>query len=117
VDVSVVPFIEFGFRPLIRHFYQVYLRIQLGIEALNDARHNEAVDYFTFAVSSDVLSNGLVIHPEYEIFVIVRLYRSTPNVFHAQLRTLYSYLGGTWRPCGKLHTRICATHFFRLINW
>ena len=116
VEVSVVPLIEFGFRPLIRHLHQVYLRIQLGIEALNDARHNEAADHFTFAVSSGVLSNGEVIHSEYEIFVIVRSYRSTPNVFRAQLWTLYSYLGGTLRPCGKLHTRICAMHCFRLIN-
>jgi len=54
--------------------HQAYLRVQLGIEALNDARHDEAADHFTAAVKPDVLSNlnKQVIYSEYQIFMIVR---------------------------------------------
>jgi len=61
--------------------YQAYLRIQLGINALNGARYNEAADHFTTAINTGVLSPELAIHTRYEIFGIVRLYRFTGNAF------------------------------------
>jgi len=65
--------------------HQAYLRIQLGIKALNDAHYNEATEQFTVAINSGVLSNEGLDHSQYEIFVIVRSYYSSKNAFHAQL--------------------------------
>jgi hypothetical protein len=75
---------------------------------LDDARHKEAAEYFTAAIS--VLSSERTIHSKYEIFVVVRSYGSTENVFHAQLRALCSSSGGTFSPCGKVPTRNGAMH-------
>ncbi|KAG2359619.1 hypothetical protein BDR07DRAFT_1378581 [Suillus spraguei] len=41
--------------PLARRVVETYLRVQLGINALDGARHDEAVDHFTAAVNSGAL--------------------------------------------------------------
>ena len=100
------------------HFtHQAYLLVQMGINASNDARHSEAADHFTAAMSTGVLSSKLEIHTKYEVFVVVCSYDLTENAFHAQLRLLCSSLGGTSSPCGKLETRIGAMHSFGRVDW
>ncbi|KAG2364271.1 heterokaryon incompatibility protein-domain-containing protein [Suillus spraguei] len=50
---------------------EAYLNVQLGITALNDARHSEAVDYFTVATNTDAFSSKPAIHSIYEdLFVL-----------------------------------------------
>jgi len=56
----------------------------MGINALDDARYNEAADHFTAAIDNGILPNEQVIHSKYEIFIIVRSYDSTGNDFHVQ---------------------------------
>jgi len=100
------------------HFtHQAYLLVQMGINASNDARHSEAADHFTAAISTGVLSSKWEIHSQYEVFVVVCSYDSTQNAFHAQLRALCSSLDGTLSHCGKLETRIGAMHFFMRADW
>ncbi|KAG2337645.1 TPR-like protein, partial [Suillus weaverae] len=53
-------------------FVEAYLRIQLGIEALDGARHDEAADHFTAAVNSGAFSSRSPIHFMYEDLVVVR---------------------------------------------
>jgi len=114
VEVSIIG----SFRLLVPiHFHQAYLLVELGIKALNVARHDEAAGHFNDAIHSGVLSNERGIYSEYEIFIIVCSYPSDEhNVFHAQLWALYSCSGGTSRPCGKLHISIGATHCFRQVS-
>jgi len=96
---------------------KVYLRIQLGIKAFNDARHNEAVEQFTAAINSSVLSNEGLNYSDYDIFVIVRSYSfNKHDRFHTQLWSLYSCSGGTSHPRCKLHTRFDATHSFEWVS-
>jgi hypothetical protein len=52
--------------------YQVYLCVQQGINAFDDACYNDAVDHFTAAINSGAFSSDQVIHLKYEIFVVVR---------------------------------------------
>ncbi|KAG2367935.1 hypothetical protein BDR07DRAFT_1478513 [Suillus spraguei] len=49
---------------------QAYLRVQLGIKALDDARHDEAVDHFTAALNTSDPSSKLDIHEMYEDLVV-----------------------------------------------
>ena len=85
------------------HFtHQAYLLVQMGVNASNDARHSEAADHFTAAITTGILSSKWEIHSKYEVFVVVCSYDSTENAFDAQLRALCSSLGGTSSPCGKL---------------
>jgi len=115
VEVSITGFFPLSI-PIL--FHQTYLRIQLGIKALNDARHDEAAGHFTDAINSGVLSNESGINPKYEVFVVVRSYLSDEHdTFHAQLWALYSCSGGTSHPRGKLHTRIGAKHSFGRVSW
>jgi hypothetical protein len=51
--------------------HQAYLRVQLGVNALSDARHNEAAGHFTAAFDTGALSSELAIHPKYDVFVVV----------------------------------------------
>jgi len=51
---------------------QGYLHVQLGIDALENACHNEAVDHFTAAINSGPFSPEQAIHLKYEVFVVVR---------------------------------------------
>jgi len=96
---------------------KVYLRIQLGIKAFNDARHNEAVEQFTAAINSSVLSNEGLIYSDYEIFVIVRSYSSNKHDrFHTQLWSSYSCSGGISHPRCMMHTSIGATHSFEWVS-
>jgi hypothetical protein len=88
----------------------------MGIKASNNALHNEAADHFTAAISTGVLSSKWEIHSKYEVFVLVCSYDSAENAFHAQLRALCSFLGGTSSPCGKLQTRIGAMHSFERVD-
>ncbi|KAG2053742.1 WD40 repeat-like protein [Suillus hirtellus] len=50
---------------------EAYLHLQLGMNALDDARHNEAADHFAAAVNTIVFSSILAIHSRYDIFVVV----------------------------------------------
>jgi len=77
---------------------------------LDDARHEEAADHFTAAINTGVLSSERATHSKYEIFVVVRSYGSTENVFYAQMCALCSSSGGTFNPCGKVPTRNGAVH-------
>jgi hypothetical protein len=51
--------------------HQAYLHVQLGINAMNDARHDHATDHFTAAVNSSALSPTLTIQPVCEDFLVV----------------------------------------------
>jgi hypothetical protein len=51
--------------------HQTYLRVQLGIDAFDGGRHDEAADHFTAAVNSDAFSSQ-IIHQLYDDFVVVR---------------------------------------------
>jgi hypothetical protein len=53
--------------------HQTYLRIQLGIDAFDGARHNEAADHFTAAVNSTAFSSKFI-HRTYEDLTVVRQY-------------------------------------------
>ncbi|KAG2153443.1 uncharacterized protein EDB93DRAFT_1248716 [Suillus bovinus] len=48
-----------------------YLHVQLGMNALDDARHNEAADHFTTAVNSITFSSKSAIYSRYDIFVVL----------------------------------------------
>ncbi|KAG0705636.1 hypothetical protein DFH29DRAFT_996722 [Suillus ampliporus] len=51
---------------------EAYLCLQLGINAMNDARHDEAADHFTAAVnSSSDFSSTMAIHSTYEDLVVL----------------------------------------------
>ncbi|KAG2339547.1 hypothetical protein BDR05DRAFT_991937 [Suillus weaverae] len=50
---------------------EAYLHVQLGINALNGARYDEATDYFTAAVKSSTFSSNLDIHLIYEDLVML----------------------------------------------
>ncbi|OAX34763.1 hypothetical protein K503DRAFT_868710 [Rhizopogon vinicolor AM-OR11-026] len=53
------------------HLVEAYLHVQLGVNALNDAHHNEAVDHFTAAINTGILSSQQAIHSQYEVFVVL----------------------------------------------
>ncbi|KAG2355810.1 hypothetical protein BDR07DRAFT_1492731 [Suillus spraguei] len=53
------------------HIVKAYLRVQLGLRALDRARHNEAADHFTAAVNSSNLSSKSDIHQIYEDLVVL----------------------------------------------
>ncbi|KAG1786305.1 quinon protein alcohol dehydrogenase-like superfamily [Suillus plorans] len=50
---------------------EAYLHVQLGINALDDARHNEAADHFTTAVNTIDFSSMSAIHSGYDVFVVL----------------------------------------------
>jgi hypothetical protein len=52
---------------------QAYLRVQLGIDAFNGARHDEAADHFTAAVNSTAFSSKFI-YQIYEDLTVVRQY-------------------------------------------
>jgi hypothetical protein len=56
--------------------HQAYLRIQLGIDAFDGARHDDAADHFTAAINSSAFSSKLKLnfHLLYEDLVVVRQY-------------------------------------------
>jgi hypothetical protein len=51
---------------------QAYLNFQLGSNALNDARHSEAADYFAVAINTDTLSSKQDTHFIWEDLTMVR---------------------------------------------
>ncbi|KAG2346823.1 WD40 repeat-like protein [Suillus weaverae] len=53
------------------HVVQAYLRVQLGIKALDGTRYDEAADHFTAALNSSNLSSKLDIHEVYEDLVVL----------------------------------------------
>ncbi|KAG2356044.1 hypothetical protein BDR07DRAFT_1424294, partial [Suillus spraguei] len=53
------------------HIVQTYLRVQLGIKASDDARHDEAAEHFTAAVNCSALSSASDIHDIYEDLVVL----------------------------------------------
>ncbi|KAG2362679.1 hypothetical protein BDR07DRAFT_1376328 [Suillus spraguei] len=53
------------------YIVQAYLRVQLRIKALTDARHDEAVDQFITAVNSSNFSSRSPIHLIYEDLVVL----------------------------------------------
>ncbi|KAG1790421.1 uncharacterized protein HD556DRAFT_1446150 [Suillus plorans] len=53
------------------HIVEAYLCVQLGLKALDDARHDEAADHFTAALNSDALSSESDIHDIYEDLVVL----------------------------------------------
>ncbi|KIK40843.1 hypothetical protein CY34DRAFT_243313 [Suillus luteus UH-Slu-Lm8-n1] len=52
------------------HVVETYFNIQLGITALNDAHHDEAVGHFTAATCSSALSSAGAIDSMYKDFVV-----------------------------------------------
>lgn len=50
---------------------EAYLHVQLGINALNGTRYDEAADHFTAAVNSSTFSSNLDIHIIYEDLVVL----------------------------------------------
>jgi hypothetical protein len=50
---------------------QAYLHVQVGMNALDDERYNEAADHFTAAVNTISFSSMLGIHSQYDVFVVV----------------------------------------------
>ena len=60
--------------------HQAYLRVQLGIDAFDGARHDDAADHFTAAVNSTAFSSK-IIHQTYEDLTVVRQYYAYIMVF------------------------------------
>ncbi|KAG2345924.1 WD40 repeat-like protein [Suillus weaverae] len=56
--------------PLTRRVVETYLRVQLGINAFDRARHDEAADHFTVAVNSGTFSSKYI-HEIYEEFTML----------------------------------------------
>ncbi|OAX35520.1 hypothetical protein K503DRAFT_802760 [Rhizopogon vinicolor AM-OR11-026] len=50
---------------------EAYLHVQLGNNALDELRHNKAVDHFTAAINSGAFSSEQAIHSKYEDFVVL----------------------------------------------
>ncbi|KAG2361233.1 hypothetical protein BDR07DRAFT_1610267 [Suillus spraguei] len=50
---------------------EAYLHVQVGMNALDDARHNEAADHFTSAVNTIRFSSMSAIHSKYDVFVVL----------------------------------------------
>jgi len=70
VEVSIMPAsLSVIFLNFILH--QAYLHVQLGIHALDGARHNKAAYHFTAAVNASALASKLDIHYLCEDFVVV----------------------------------------------
>ncbi|KAG2356768.1 hypothetical protein BDR07DRAFT_1491520 [Suillus spraguei] len=57
--------------PLARRVVETYLHVQLGINALHGARHDDAANYFTVAVNSTTFSSK-TIHLMYDDLTVVR---------------------------------------------
>ncbi|KAG2147843.1 uncharacterized protein EDB93DRAFT_1250352 [Suillus bovinus] len=53
------------------HIVEAYLRVQLGLKALDGARHDEAAEHFTAALDSSNLSSKSDIHEIYEDLVVL----------------------------------------------
>jgi hypothetical protein len=60
--------------------HQAYLRVQLGINAFDGARHDEAADHFTAAVNSNAFSSKYI-HLIYEDLTVVRQYCAHAMLF------------------------------------
>jgi hypothetical protein len=52
--------------------HQAYLHVQVGMNASDEKRHNEAAGYFTAAVNTIGFSSMSAIHSKYDIFAVVR---------------------------------------------
>ncbi|KAG2153472.1 uncharacterized protein EDB93DRAFT_1248737 [Suillus bovinus] len=50
---------------------EAYLHLQMGMNALDDARHNEAADHFTAAVNTIGFSSMSATHSRYDVFVVL----------------------------------------------
>ncbi|KAG0698231.1 WD40-repeat-containing domain protein [Suillus ampliporus] len=50
---------------------EAYLLVRLGMNAMDNARHNEAADHFTAAVNSSDFPSTLAIHSTYEDLVVL----------------------------------------------
>jgi hypothetical protein len=50
---------------------QAYLHVQVGMNALDDARYDEAASHFTSAVKTIKFSSMSAIHSRYDVFVVV----------------------------------------------
>jgi hypothetical protein len=50
---------------------QAYLHVQVGINALDDARYNEAASHFTSAVNTIEFLSMSAIDSRYDVFVVV----------------------------------------------
>ncbi|KAG2142856.1 quinon protein alcohol dehydrogenase-like superfamily [Suillus bovinus] len=53
------------------HIVQAYLRVQLGLKALDGACHEEAADHFTAALHSSALSSKSEIYEMYQDLVVI----------------------------------------------
>jgi len=84
------------------------------MNALDDARHNEAAGHFTAAVNTIGFSSMSPIHSEYDVFVVVGWSVQLKSFFHCAFS---SYSGGTSSPCGELHTRIGAMRSFGQVDF
>ncbi|KAG2345920.1 hypothetical protein BDR05DRAFT_96554 [Suillus weaverae] len=56
--------------PLARRVVETYLRVQLGINAFDSVRHDEAADHFTVAVNSGAFSSKYI-HEIYEDLTVL----------------------------------------------
>jgi len=96
VEVSTSYSIEFTLiysHSFFQTSHQAYLHIQLGINALNDSYHDEAADHFTAAINTGMLMYNQVIRSQYEVFVVVRTYDLTENIFHAPTKCIVQLFG------------------------
>jgi len=59
-------------RKFINFTHQAYLCLELGVNAWDSGRHEEAIDHFTVAVETSAVSSKWAIHTIYEDFVVVR---------------------------------------------
>ncbi|KAG1768783.1 hypothetical protein EDD22DRAFT_967192 [Suillus occidentalis] len=50
---------------------ETYLHVQVGVNALDDARHNDAADHFAAAINTISFSSISPIHSKYDIFVVL----------------------------------------------
>jgi hypothetical protein len=84
--------------------HQTYLRVQLGINVLDGARHDEAADHFTAAVNSTAFSSKSI-HQTYEDLMTVCQDDTYISLF------VIEYFGhcsaGISSPCCSRHQKRC----------
>lgn len=66
-ELAVSPNVD----PVACRIVETYLRIQLGMIALRNACHSEAIDHFNAAVNASASFNQLAIHSTHEEFIVL----------------------------------------------
>lgn len=85
VEVNINSFCASSILIILTFAHQAYLNFQLGLNALNDARHSEAADHFAVAINTDTLSSKQETHFIWEDLTMVGRYDTASHASHAKL--------------------------------